>query len=477
MKKLLTRRQFLRSGALVAAGATIAACAPQAAPPAEPSSAEPTPADAAPEAEAPQASEPSAAAATQVRLSVWADVQDAAVYDNMVKAFQATQDNISVVTEQYAGDYYSKVMANFAGGDAADVLYYQGWKWQAFAEDKVLISLDDFVNADNLQAKWVDNDNYKNTTEWKGVKYMTPSDVGSLVIYYNRDLFDKRGVPYPKEGWTWEDFQAYIEKLSFEEDGIQYYGWAQGAGWNGAYARVVNFMRRNGYVEWDQIVEPTKALWDHPDVISALQFCVYDTIAKGWSPSPEVIQGGGVGVDTGRVAMVLEGPWFMPRLWGDLSTLAKETGGINYDVAEPPIGTVDLNFNFGHVHGHCITATSKQQAAGWELIKFILADEGQQIIAQGGRMCGHPDNIDKIWAPLASETYNFKNTAAFSNGMREGATPVILGQGSTFDVYGGGPLQVLWDKLVGLQATAAEAVPAANQELQTALDEYWAARS
>ena len=37
-------------------------------------------------------------------------------------------------------------------------------------------------------------------------------------------------------------------------------------------------------------------------------------------------------------------------------------------------------------------------------------------------------------------------------------------------------LQVLWDKLLGNQQKAAEAVKIANVELQKALDEYWANR-
>jgi multiple sugar transport system substrate-binding protein len=378
--------------------------------------------------------------------------------------------------EQYAGGYYEKIQANFAGNDAADVLYYQGWIWQAYAENEVLIPLDDYVSADGMEDMFPDVENYVNNTEWYGKKYMTPTDVGSLVIYYNKDMFDKQGVPYPEKGWTWEDFQDIVEKLSYEEDGTRYYGWAQAGGWNGAYARVVNFMRRNGYLEWDRVVEPRTAMWDNDDIISALQFCVYDTIANNWSPGPEVISGGGVGVDSGRVAMVLEGPWFMPRLWGELATLAAEGEGINYDVVEPPIGDVDRNYIFGHVHGHCITAPSEEPDASWELIKFILSDEGQEIIANGGRMCGTPGNIDKIWGPIASEKYNFSNVEAFSAGMREGATPVILAEGGTFHAYGGGPISSLWDVLLGQQATAAEAMPSANAEIQAALDQYWADR-
>ena len=40
-------------------------------------------------------------------------------------------------------------------------------------------------------------------------------DYSPLAIYYNKDLFDKAGVPYPKDGWTWEDFQDTAVKLTY----------------------------------------------------------------------------------------------------------------------------------------------------------------------------------------------------------------------------------------------------------------------
>ena len=452
-QQTLSRRAFLRAGAMTAGAALLAACAPAVGP----------------GSQAGGGAQP-AAAATTLRLSAWADVQDAVVYENMVNAWQARQSDYQVTVEQYPGGYYEKIQANFAAGSPADVLYYQGWIWQAYAENRVIVALDDYIERDGASALFPEGENYLNTTKWEGGTYMTPTDVGSLVIYYNKDLFDKQGVPYPTKGWSWETFQDAIQKLTHEEGGTRYYGWAQAGGWNGAYGRSCAFMRRNGHVEWDNVIEPTEARWDHEDIVSSLQFLIYDAIENQWSPSPDIVAGGGVGVDTGRVAMVFEGPWYMPRLWGELGTTEQ---GINFDVAEPPVGTSGRNTTFGHVHGHCMTDASENKEGGWELIKFILSDEGQEIIAQGGRMCGSPGNIDAIWGPIASEAYNFTNVEAFSNGMREGATPLIMGEGSPIHAYGGGPITSLWDKLLGLQQPAAEAVRIANEEIQTVLDQYW----
>jgi multiple sugar transport system substrate-binding protein len=43
-------------------------------------------------------------------------------------------------------------------------------------------------------------------------------------IYYNKDIFDKFAVPYPKDGLTWSDAAELAKKLSREEGGVQYRG-------------------------------------------------------------------------------------------------------------------------------------------------------------------------------------------------------------------------------------------------------------
>ena len=38
-------------------------------------------------------------------------------------------------------------------------------------------------------------------------------------MYYNKDAFDKAGIPYPDENWTWEDFETPPKKLTVVENG------------------------------------------------------------------------------------------------------------------------------------------------------------------------------------------------------------------------------------------------------------------
>ncbi|RKN86141.1 ABC transporter substrate-binding protein [Paenibacillus ginsengarvi] len=51
-----------------------------------------------------------------------------------------------------------------------------------------------------------------------------PLKVNAPGFFYNKDLFDKFGVPYVKDGVTWDDVYETAKKLTREDGGIQYRG-------------------------------------------------------------------------------------------------------------------------------------------------------------------------------------------------------------------------------------------------------------
>jgi multiple sugar transport system substrate-binding protein len=58
----------------------------------------------------------------------------------------------------------------------------------------------------------------------KGELYGLPYTQQLNALYYNRNLFDKFAVDYPKDGMTWEDAIALAKKVTRTDGGVQYYG-------------------------------------------------------------------------------------------------------------------------------------------------------------------------------------------------------------------------------------------------------------
>lgn len=57
-----------------------------------------------------------------------------------------------------------------------------------------------------------------------GQMYGLPVVNQSLTLFYNKDIFDKFGVGYPKDGMSWDETYEVAKKLTRTEDGIKYRG-------------------------------------------------------------------------------------------------------------------------------------------------------------------------------------------------------------------------------------------------------------
>ncbi|WP_239634879.1 extracellular solute-binding protein [Paenibacillus sp. H1-7] len=57
-----------------------------------------------------------------------------------------------------------------------------------------------------------------------GGMYGLPVLVPPATIYYNKDLFDRFGIPYPSNSMTWDDLIDLNKKLTRQDNGTQYFG-------------------------------------------------------------------------------------------------------------------------------------------------------------------------------------------------------------------------------------------------------------
>ncbi|MFC3768766.1 ABC transporter substrate-binding protein [Paenibacillus sp. GCM10012303] len=53
-----------------------------------------------------------------------------------------------------------------------------------------------------------------------------PYELNNNVVIYNKTIFNKFGVPFPKDGMTWEELNELVKKVSRVDSGIQYRGFA-----------------------------------------------------------------------------------------------------------------------------------------------------------------------------------------------------------------------------------------------------------
>jgi ABC-type glycerol-3-phosphate transport system substrate-binding protein len=58
----------------------------------------------------------------------------------------------------------------------------------------------------------------------QGQIYYLPYNTLAFALMYNKDIFDKFGVPYPKDNMTWDEAIELGKKLTRTEAGVNYIG-------------------------------------------------------------------------------------------------------------------------------------------------------------------------------------------------------------------------------------------------------------
>ena len=54
---------------------------------------------------------------------------------------------------------------------------------------------------------------------YRGKLVGLPTDFSTIVMFYNKDWFDRCGVPYPHDNWTWQEYLEIAHRLTRDTDG------------------------------------------------------------------------------------------------------------------------------------------------------------------------------------------------------------------------------------------------------------------
>ena len=125
------------------------------------------------------------------------------------------------------GDYRKRLGVDFAAGNPADIVLLNYRRYGAFAAKGVLEPLGPYLERSRVIRE---RDFYPQALapfRWRGEQMCMPLNLSSLIVYYNRGLFDRAGVLRPTDDWTWDDFLEAARALTRDTNGaarIDQYG-------------------------------------------------------------------------------------------------------------------------------------------------------------------------------------------------------------------------------------------------------------
>ncbi len=109
------------------------------------------------------------------------------------------------------------------GGGEIDVMPGSDGEQMLRMKNKIYAPLDEFIEKDgiDMEANFGDILDY---ARYDGVYYGYPYRSTVEGIWYNKDMFDDAGIPYPDGSWTWEEYIDIARKLTKGEGQDKIYG-------------------------------------------------------------------------------------------------------------------------------------------------------------------------------------------------------------------------------------------------------------
>jgi multiple sugar transport system substrate-binding protein len=222
-----------------------------------------------------------------------------------------------------------------------------------------IVSLDQYIREDASYHLSDMDPNAVAHLEYEGQMWAVPAGIDIQVIYCNKDLFDRSGVPYPEPGWTWHDFAE--KAVALRDPGAGVYGYAS----NVASIDVLSFIHQHGGQIVDDLYDPTRLVFDDPLAIEALTW--YATLVQEYdavlTPARAAAEMGTIdplmGVVSGKAGMWMD----------DFGGTRMVVNHLRWGMAPLPRGRQP--FTQAAIYGYVLSAQAADPSACWQWISFL----------------------------------------------------------------------------------------------------------
>lgn len=298
-----------------------------------------------------------------LKYASWGSKSEIDILKPLLDEFQEMHPEIRLEFMHIPQNYFQKIHLLFASNTAPDVIFMNNLNLPIYANAGVLENLSDYdFEAEKFYPQAL------NALSWNGKLYAIPRDVSNLVVYYNKNIFDKAGVSYPDKNWTFADFLSKAQKLtdgsnvfgvSFDEEPLFYLPYLMSEG--------------GGFISDDlsqEIVNTTESK-------RGLSF--YSDLRKKYHVAPLKSENASATMAQmflqGRIAMQVSGRWLVPKY--------RQEAGFDWDIVQFPKGTkgsiVPLDAS-----GWAVAKSSKHKPEAILLIKYLSSKENLEKMAQSG---------------------------------------------------------------------------------------------
>jgi multiple sugar transport system permease protein len=313
--------------------------------------------------------------------------EENAIVEKSLRAFEAAHPGIRVrrLNPGDAGSFYTKLQTMLAAGDPPDLFYVGAERVASFVDMGLLEPLDAYLQADTKAGvpeaidlagffpSTVAAFRHDGSRMGEGTLYGVPKDFTTVGFYYNKDLFRKAGVPFPKDDWTWDEYIAAARAIGGLKDtagqpyvGSEFVTWPMMVR---AYLRTEGTDVRGR--DFDDLTIESPAAQAALDRLRAWRQDETNTLTSGRSK----LASGAAAFVTGRVGMAGPfGRWVVPEY--------RRIRDFDWDYAPLPRGSRQANVIA--TVAWAMSARSENKPEAWQLLRWLVSPDMQAANARLG---------------------------------------------------------------------------------------------
>jgi multiple sugar transport system substrate-binding protein len=254
-----------------------------------------------------------------------------------------------------------------AAGNVPDIILTHNGGFSEYKDLKLQTNIDPLVKKLNLDLSRFDTeviDAIRMPAD-NGELYALPYAVNFNATYYNKGIFDKFGIPYPKDGMTWDQMLELAKSVTRLDNGMQYRG----------LEPDVLFRHMSPFsMPWVDASDKPALDSEHLTRVFRMLHDIYsipgNRPAKVNDNTDNVTKGFLVDMNVAMFPTI--------NLLGRMEEPMKN--GLSWDVAQYPSYKEKPN-TYGYVDAHVafMTATSKVKEDALRVMEVLTSDEVQKI--------------------------------------------------------------------------------------------------
>ncbi len=260
------------------------------------------------------------APAGKTEISFWNGFggSDRATLEAIVKRYNDTSDKYFINMEIMDWELvYQKLATSASSNQGPDMICFGPENIATYANMGAIVPVNDFY-----EAKMVDETlfpaTFKDMIKYKGDYIGIPMNFFNHCLFYNKDLATAAGLDAENPPKTWDELAVWAKAMTDEAN--SQYGLFTPTSW----VNLVQHIWANGGDIMDYSTKT--ATINSPEAVEAVTF-FSDLYKAGVSPATS--SDGGQIFMTGKLGMMIDGPWQTPQL---------KEAGVNYGIALVPSG-------------------------------------------------------------------------------------------------------------------------------------------